>query len=108
MGSRGSNTNSYALYEELGHLRVSSEAQVPYLYKRLDTQVHLPVEERTWQIRIPVPNTKGIRKSLRTPDRATAISKAEEEVMELRVTLKQGGSVLPMPVEEVVERFLPY
>ena len=88
MGSRGSNTNSYALYEELGHLRVSAEAQVPYLYKRLDKQVHLPVEERTWQIRIPVPNTKGIRKSLRTPDRATAITKAEDEVMELRVTLK--------------------
>ena len=106
MGSRGSNTNSYALYEELGHLRVSPDAPVPYLYKRLDKQVHLPVEERTWQIRIPVPNTKGIRKSLRTPERATAISKAEEEVMELRVTLKQGGSVLPMPVEEVVERFL--
>ena len=72
MGSRGSNTNSYALYEELGHLRVSPDAPVPYLYKRLDKQVHLPVEERTWQIRIPVPNTKGIRKSLRTPDRTTA------------------------------------
>ena len=108
MGSRGSNENSYALYEELGHLRVSPDAQVPYLYKRLDKQVHLPVDERTWQIRIPVPNTKGIRKSLRTPDRATAITKAEDEVMELRVTLRQGGSVLRMSVEEIVERFLKF
>ncbi|WP_237699238.1 hypothetical protein [Synechococcus sp. CC9311] len=39
-------------------------------------------------------------------ERADAIAKAEEMVMEIRVTLKQGGSVLPMPVEEVVERFL--
>jgi len=106
MGSRGCNANSYALYEELGHLKVSSEAQVPYLYKRLDKQVHLPVEARAWQIRIPVPNTKGVRKSLKVAEKAIAISKAEEMVLELKVQLKQGGSVLPMPVQELVERFL--
>jgi len=106
MGSRGSNANSYALYEELGHLRVSAEAQVPYLYKRLDKQTHLPVEDRSWQIRVPVPSTKGIRKSLKVSERSVAISKAEEMVLELRVQLKQGGSVLPLPVEELVERFL--
>ena len=53
MGSRGDNKQSYALYEELKHLRVAPEAGTPYIYKRLDTQVHLPVEERAWQIRVP-------------------------------------------------------
>ena len=49
MGRRGSNQTSYALYEELGHLKVSAQAPVPYIYKRQDKQVHLPVEERTYQ-----------------------------------------------------------
>jgi hypothetical protein len=40
------NKQSYALYEELKHLRVAPVAGTPYIYKRLDTQVHLPVEER--------------------------------------------------------------
>ena len=53
--NRGSNQRSYACFEELTHLRVSPEAEVPCLYKRLDKQVHLPVEERTYQLRIPVP-----------------------------------------------------
>ena len=106
MGSRGNNQTSYALYEELMHLRVSPEAQVPYLYKRRDKQVHLPVEERTYQLRIPVPNTKGLRKSLKTSDRSAAIEKAAEEVLELKVVLKNGGSVLPLSVEDLVEKFL--
>ena len=74
MGSRGDNKQSYALYEELKHLRVAPEAGTPYIYKRLDTQVHLPVEERAWQIRVPVPSTKGVRKSLKVTEKADAIS----------------------------------
>ena len=58
---------------------------MPYLYKRLDKQTHLPVEDRAWQIRVPVPTTKGIRKSLKVSERSVAISKAEEMVLELRV-----------------------
>ena len=69
MGNRGDNKQSYALYEELKHLRVAPEAGTPYIYKRLDTQVHLPVEERAWQIRVPVPSTKGVRKSLKVTER---------------------------------------
>ena len=46
----------------------------------------------------PVPNTPGIRKSLRTPDREIALQKAEEMVLEVKVQLKQGGSVLALPV----------
>ena len=83
MGNRGDNKQSYALYEELKHLRVAPEAGTPYIYKRLDTQVHLPVEERAWQIRVPVPSTKGVRKSLKVTEKADAISKAEEMVLEM-------------------------
>jgi hypothetical protein len=101
VGSRGDNKQSYARYEELKHPRVSPEAGTPYIYKRLDTQVHLPVEERAWQIRVPVPSTKGVRKSLKVTEKADAISKAEEMVLELRVQLKQGVGVLPTPVERL-------
>ena len=104
--NRGSNQKSYACFEELTHLRVSPDAEVPYLYKRLDKQTHLPVEERSYQLRIPVPNHKGLRKSLRTPDRTSAVEKSEEEVLNLRVLLRQGGSATPVPVEEMVQKFL--
>ena len=102
---RGENKSSYAAYEELKHLGVPG-ANVPYLYKRLDKQVHLPVNDRTYQLRIPVPLSPGLRKSLKTPDRATAIQKAEEEVLNLRVLLKQGASVNPLSAENFVEKFL--
>jgi len=66
----------------------------------------LPVEERAWQIRVPVPSTKGVRKSLKVTEKADAISKAEEMVLDIKVQLKQGVGVLPTPVESVVEKFL--
>ena len=47
----------------------------------------------------------GLRKSLKTPDRATAIQKAEEELLNLRVFLKQGASVNPLSAENFVEKF---
>ncbi|BEV35421.1 site-specific integrase [Synechococcus sp. M16CYN] len=94
------------MYEELTHLRVSADAEVPYVYKRLDTQTHLPVEDRTYQLRIPVPGSKGVRKSLKTSDRTTAIEKSEEEVLQLRVLLRQGGSPNKVSVLELVKKFL--
>ena len=39
-------------------------------------------------------------------EKADAISKAEEMVLEIKVQLKQGVGVLPTPVESVVEKFL--
>ena len=76
--NRGNNKRTYALYEELRHLRVSPQAEVPYIYKRLDRQKDLPVEERAYQVRVPVPMEQGVRKSLRTSDRTTAIERAED------------------------------
>ena len=47
-------------------------------------------------VRIPVPNTPGIRKSLTTLDREIALQKADEMFLEVKVRLKQGGSVLAL------------
>ena len=109
MGSRfnrGNNEKSYGMYEELTHLKVSPESESPYIYKRLDKQLHLPIEERTYQLRIPVSGSKGVRKSLGTSDRKLSIERSEEMVMELRVLIKQGGSPISVSVEEFVKRFL--
>jgi hypothetical protein len=47
-----------------------------------------------------------VRKSLKVTEKADAITKAEEMVLQLRVQLKEGVGVLPTPVESVVEKFL--
>ena len=39
--NKGNNQNTYALYEELLHLRVAPDAEVVSIYKRLDTQQSL-------------------------------------------------------------------
>ena len=61
MGSnRGQNDNSYALYEELeGRLRVDPYAEPPYIYKRDDPHLKQSLEDRAWQIRVLIPNSKG-------------------------------------------------
>ena len=108
MGTKGTNAKSFALWEELTHLRVSPEAGAVAIYKRNQHQ-SVPLESRPYQIHIPVPETKGgIRKSLRTSDRVYAISKAEEMVVEIKVQMKQGGSVVPLPVSVLVEKFLEH
>jgi len=94
------------MYEELTHLRVNEESEIPYIYKRLDTQKDLPLEERTYQLRIPVSGSKGVRKSLRTSDRELSIKRSEEEVLELKVLLRQGGTPNKVTVEEFVKKFL--
>lgn len=104
--NRGNNEKSYGMYEELTHLRVSPESEVPYIYKRLDTQKDLPLDQRTYQLRIPVSGSKGVRKSLRTSDRDLSIQRAENDVMELRILLRQGGSPNKVTVEEFVKKFL--
>ena len=98
MGSRGENSNSFTCWEEL-NLRVSNEVDKVAIYKRLHAQKKLPIENRSYIVHIPVPNTKGgIRKSLRTADRDIAIQKVEEMVIDVKVDLRTGGSVVPVPV----------
>jgi len=104
--NRGNNKRTYALYEELRHLRVSPQAEVPYIYKRLDRQKDLPVEERAYQVRVPVPMEQGVRKSLRTSDRTTAIERAEDLVLEIKSVLRAGGTASKVTAEDLVSRFL--
>ena len=105
-GARGKGENSYAFWEEIKHLKIDEE-QPAFIYKRLDLQRYLPIEGRNYYTYIPIPNVrKGIRKSLRTPEREIAILKAEQEVLNIKVKLAQGASVLAVPVLTLVEKFL--
>ena len=107
MGARGNNQKSFAFYEEIPYLRVTDESSNVSIYKRRHAQKHLPIEQRSYIVHIPVPNTKtGIRKSLRVIDRPTAVRKAENMVSEIRDDIRQGVSVIGKAVEEVVREFL--
>ena len=107
MGARGNNQKSYACYEELPYLRVTEESSVVSIYKRIHAQKHLPIEQRSFIVHIPVPNTKtGIRKSIRVIDRTSAVRKAEDMVADIKLDIRQGVSVIGKPVEEVVREFL--
>tara|TARA_Y100001968_G_scaffold120974_1_gene110129 strand:- start:1149 stop:1511 length:363 start_codon:yes stop_codon:yes gene_type:complete len=76
--------------KKLRVLDVGGGMPVPYIYKRFDVQQDLPVEERAYQVRVPVPMEKGVRKSLRTLDRTTAIERADDLVLELKSVLGRG------------------
>ena len=85
-GKRGKGENTYACWEELRHLKIEG-AEPVYIYKRLDRHLKQPIEQRTYQVNIPIPSTRGVRKSLRTPERQMAILKAEQEVLNVKVKL---------------------
>ena len=107
MGAKGNNQKSYVCYEELPYLRVTEESSVVSIYKRIHAQKHLPIEQRSFIVHIPVPNTKtGIRKSLKVIDRTTAVRKAEDMVADIKLDIRQGVSVIGKAVEEVVREFL--
>ena len=106
-GKRGRGKNTYAYWEELRHLKIEGAEPVS-IFKRLDTEKHIPVEQRNYYVFIPVPNTRGIKKSLRVVEREIAVFKAEEEIVNVKVKLAQGASVRSVSVVELVERFLAY
>ena len=62
MGSdRGQNDKTYALHQELGrHFRVDQYAEMSYIYKRNDKSLKQSFESRPWQVRVPIPNSRGI------------------------------------------------
>ena len=87
-GSRGS-AESVAFWEEIPHLRVEKTVNPVAIYKRLDAGLTRPLEERPYQIYIPVPGSKkGKRKSLKVADRDEALIRAAEELINLRVQLQ--------------------
>lgn len=105
-GKRGSGSSHFVLWEELKHLKVEGAANAAAIYKRLDVEQEKPIEERNYQLHIPVPSTRGKRKSLGVSTRLEALARAEEEVLEIRVQLKQGIPLKRLSVEDVVEKFL--
>ena len=109
MGVRGNNNKTYALWEEISHLRVDVDAPPVQIYKRRDTETSKDVVDRTYQVIIPVPNSKnGVRKSLKTSNRDRAIIKAGDEVVNVRTQIQQGVNLRSTPVSKLVEAFLDH
>ena len=76
MGFRGNNRGTFAEYVEL-EIAIDEYSPNAYLFKRLDSETNKPVSERTWYIRIPIPNKgNGKRLSLRTSELPIAKKKA--------------------------------
>ena len=46
-GLRGKGENSYAFWEEIRHLKVEGAEPVS-IFKRLDTEKHIPIENRNY------------------------------------------------------------
>lgn len=105
MGTKGINKKSYACFEEMPMLRVSPDAEIPYIYKRLDIDLSRDIENRKYYIRVPIPKQGGVRKCLMVVDRETAIQKAEEIVIDIKVAMRTGGTVVKFPVQELADRF---
>tara|TARA_B100001250_G_scaffold332169_1_gene297496 strand:- start:342 stop:518 length:177 start_codon:yes stop_codon:yes gene_type:complete len=57
MGARDKNEKRYACYEEISNLRVDVAAPPVAIYKRLDSELNKDIEDRTYQIIIPILNT---------------------------------------------------
>tara|TARA_A200000159_G_C7336809_1_gene345421 strand:+ start:3770 stop:5200 length:1431 start_codon:yes stop_codon:yes gene_type:complete len=109
MGVRGNNKATYLVYEEIQHLRVDVDAPPVAIYKRLDTELNKEVENKTYQVIIPVPNNKnGVRKSLKTSNRDRAILKAGDEVVKVRSQIEMGVQLRTSPVSKLVEAFLEH
>ena len=78
------------------------------IYKRLDAQPDLPLEERNYYAHFPIRGTRGKRKSLLVTTREEAESRAQEETVNMRVQLQQGVTLVKTTVQSVVEKFLAH
>ena len=63
-GKRGGGSDHFALWEELKYLKVEATGKPVAIYKRLDAQPHLTLEERNYYAHFPIRGTRGKRKSL--------------------------------------------
>ena len=105
-GKRGGGSSHVALWEELRHLKLESGGKPVSIYKRLDVEKDKPLEDRSYYLYAPIKGGKGKRKSLRVSVRNEALERAEEEVVEMKVQLKQGVGLTLVSVEDLVKRFL--
>ena len=74
MGTKGNNSKSWVLWEELEHLRVSPESGAVSIYKRQDPHLTQATEKRPYQSTslslIPVPaHFSGVIATVRFPER---------------------------------------
>ena len=44
MGTKGKGAKTYEFYEELPMLRSTPDAEMPYIYKRLDVEFNEPID----------------------------------------------------------------
>ena len=106
MGFRGNNERTFAEYVELD-IAVDVESPNAYLFKRLDSETNKAVSERTWYVRIPIPNKgNGKRLSLRTPDLPVAKKKALQKVVNIMSDLDQGVDICGSKVQKMIDEFL--
>ena len=105
-GKRGGGSEHFALWEELKYLKVEATGKPVAIYKRLDAQPDLPLEDRNYYAHFPIRGTRGKRKSLLVTTRAEAETRAQEETVNMRVQLQQGVSLDKTTVQSVVEKFL--
>ena len=106
MGVRGKNKDTFAVWEELD-IAVDDDSPFAYIYKRLDSEKHKDIEDRSWYIGIPVPNSKnGKRLSLRTSNKDQAKRKARQKVIEVMKDLQTGVDIVGTPVRDFVKAFL--
>ena len=106
MGFRGNNSRTFAEYVEL-EIAVDEYSPNAYLFKRLDSETNKLVSERTWYVRIPIPNKgNGKRLSLFTCDLALARKKAQQKVLDIMADLKLGVDVCGRSVEQMIYSFL--
>ena len=105
-GKRGGGSEHFALWEELKYLKVEATGKPVAIYKRLDAQPDLPLEDRNYYAHFPIRGTRGKRKSLLVTTRAEAETRAQEETVNMRVQLQQGVTLVKTTVQSVVEKFL--
>ena len=106
MGFRGNNERTFAEYVELD-IAVDDESPNASIYKRLDSEIDKPVSERTWYVRIPIPNKgNGKRLSLRTSELPIAKKKAIQKIVNIMSDLDQGVDICGSKVQKMIDEFL--
>ena len=116
MGKRGEGEGStFEMWEELTHLRVTPDAEPPYIYKRVDSERNKKPEDKKYHVTIPIPPNdegrtygNGVRKSLRTVDRNRAIEKVEDLVLDIKSDLRNNTEVMKVSVKSFVDIFLKW
>jgi len=117
MGKRGEGEGTtFEMWEELpNYLRVTPDAEPPYIYKRVDSEKNKRPEDKRYHVTVPIPPNdegrtygNGVRKSLKTADRDRAISKVEELVLDLKSDLRNNTEVMKVTVKSFIADFLKW